>query len=181
VPAFDGRKYQARIDALAERGIDIHGEAALVRTFTPTSVLDAGCGTGRVAIELARDGISVVGVDLDESMIAEARRRAPELEWIEADLSTLALGRGFDVVVLAGNVPLFCDPGARPSLVRACADHVVEGGSMIAGFGLGQGYDLAEYDAACTEAGLELAERRATWEGAPFDGRSRYAVSVHRR
>ena len=51
------------------------------------SVLDAGCGTGRVAIELARHGVDVVGVDVDASMIGEARRRAPELEWVEADLA----------------------------------------------------------------------------------------------
>jgi 2-polyprenyl-3-methyl-5-hydroxy-6-metoxy-1,4-benzoquinol methylase len=181
VPGFDGSKYQARIDALAERGIDVHGEAALVRTFEPAAVLDAGCGTGRVAIELARHGIDVVGIDVDESMIAEARRRAPELEWIEADLATVALGRHFDVVVLAGNVPLFCDPGSRASLVRACAAHVVAGGSMIAGFQLGKGYVLAEYDNACAAAGLEPVERYATWDGARFEGDSEYVVAVHHR
>src|SRR5579862_3486103 len=105
---FDGREYQARFDALADKGLDVHGEARLVRSLTPTSVLDAGCGTGRVAIELSRHGIDVVGVDVDQSMIAEAKRRAPTLTWVTADLSTLVLGRLFDVVILAGNVPIFC-------------------------------------------------------------------------
>ena len=93
---FDGREYHARFDALTDRGVDVHGEATLVRSLLPMSrdaragdsgsVLDAGCGTGRVAIELARHGITTVGVDVDASMIAEARRRAPELEWLQADL-----------------------------------------------------------------------------------------------
>ena len=49
--------YQARFDRLAASGQDVHGEATFVRAYSPSSVLDAGCGTGRVAIELARHGI----------------------------------------------------------------------------------------------------------------------------
>jgi 2-polyprenyl-3-methyl-5-hydroxy-6-metoxy-1,4-benzoquinol methylase len=181
VPTFDGRSYQARFDALADRGLDVHGEAALVRTWRPVSVLDAGCGTGRVAIELARHGIDVVGVDVDRSMIQEARRRAPELAWVDADLATLALGRRFDVVVLAGNVPLFCPVATRSALVEACAAHVVSGGVMVAGFQLDHGYLLADYDRQCREAGLTLDARWATWDRQPFGDGDGYAVSVHRR
>ena len=181
MPQFDGRAYQARFDELAEKGVDVHGEAMLVRSFEPASVLDAGCGTGRVAVELARDGIDVVGVDVDASMIAEARHRAPGLTWIEADLSTLALDRRFDVVVLAGNVPLFCDPGTRRRMVESCAGHVAAEGRLVSGFQLGQGYLLEDYDAACTSAGLELSERWSTWDRRPFSALSVYAVSVHRR
>ena len=181
MPTFDGREYQARIDALADKGVDVHGEATLIRGFNPASVLDAGCGTGRVAIELARHDIDTVGVDVDPSMIAEARRRAPEVEWIQSDLATLSLGRSFGVVVLAGNVPLFCPLEARASLVQACAAHVQPGGAMIAGFQLDQGYELNDYDSACDAAGLTLVQRSATWDGAQFAADSSYAVSVHTR
>jgi SAM-dependent methyltransferase len=187
VPNFDGKAYQARFDALAEKGTDVHGEASLVRTLAPATVLDAGCGTGRVAIELARHGVDVVGADVDASMIGEARRRAPELEWVEADLSALALGRRFDVVVMAGNVPLFCPPARRSALVEACAAHVAQGGALVAGFELGRGYGLDDYDSVCLATGLVLAERWATWDRQPFlqddhlQGRNQYAVSVHRR
>jgi len=179
--AFDGEEYQARFDALAERGIDVHGEARLVRSLTPTSVLDAGCGTGRVAIELSRHGIEVVGVDVDTSMIAEARRQAPQLEWVEANLATLALGRHFDAVVLAGNVPLFCVVEARPALIESCAAHVRPGGTMVTGFQLDGSYRLDELDASCQGAGLTLIERWATWDRHPFGPGDRYAVSLHRR
>ena len=50
-------------------------------------VLDAGCGTGRVAVELAARGFSMVGVDADSGMLTTARAKLPEVEWIEADLS----------------------------------------------------------------------------------------------
>jgi SAM-dependent methyltransferase len=181
VTGFDGREYQARFDALADRGVDVHGEASLVRSLSPESVLDAGCGTGRVAIELARHGIEVVGVDVDASMIAEARRRAPRLEWVREDLATLDLGRCFDVVVLAGNVPLYCPVASRPALVEACAAHVARGGAMVAGFQLDRGFTLDEYDPACEAAGLTLVDSWATWDGQPFLPARGYAVSVHRR
>lgn len=181
VSHFDGKAYQARFDSLAAQGVDVHGEASLVRSLDPGTVLDAGCGTGRVAIELARHGIEVVGVDIDASMITEARRRAPGLVWIQADLATLALGRHFDVVVVAGNVPLFCPAAERRALVEACATHVASGGSMVAGFQLDQGFGIVDHDLACGEAGLTLANRWSTWDCEPFTGESRYAVSLHRR
>lgn len=177
---FDGRAYQKRFDALAKNGVDVHGEATFIRALKPRSVLDAGCGTGRVAIELALHDIDVVGVDIDESMLAEAGRLAPDLTWIKADLSTLALGRTFDVVVLAGNVPLFCPVQNRQRLANACAAHVGPDGAMLAGFQLNRDYDLAEYDAACADAGLSLVDRWSTWDRQPFETGCSYAVSMHR-
>ena len=178
--AWDGDDYQARFDRLAATGEDVHGEATFVRTYQPTSVLDAGCGTGRVAVELARHGIEVVGVDVDASMLATARRHAPALVWVESDLAALHLGRTFDVVVMAGNVPLFTPAGTEAALVTGVARHVAPGGALIAGFSLDRGYDGPAYDADAAAAGLELAERFATWARAPFAG-GNYAVSVHHR
>ncbi|OLR91274.1 class I SAM-dependent methyltransferase [Actinokineospora bangkokensis] len=178
--SWNGEDYQSRFDALAAQGRDVHGEAAFVRAFAPASVLDAGCGTGRVGIELARHGVEVVGVDVDRSMLATAARLAPHLTWHHADLTTLDLGRVFDVVVMAGNVPLFTPPGTEAALVAGVARHVAPGGALIAGFSLDRGYSAADYDAHCAAAGLDLVERFATWSRDPFDGGD-YAVSAHRR
>jgi SAM-dependent methyltransferase len=175
---WEGDDYQRRFDALAASGTDVHGEATFVRAFGPQSVLDAGCGTGRVAIELAKHGIEVVGVDVDASMLTTAHRLAPDITWVESDLAGLDLGRVFDVVVMAGNVPLFTPPGTQAALVAGVARHV--GGVLIAGFSLDRDYTAAEYDAHAAAAGLLLVERFATWDRAPFDGGD-YAVSVHRR
>ena len=177
--SWDGAAYQARFDQLAKQGLDVHGEATLVRSLSPRSVFDAGCGTGRVATELARHGIDVVGVDLDASMIAEARRVAPSLEFHVGDVATISLNRLFDVVVLAGNVPLFCPPSMRSALVENSAHHLQPDGTLIAGFQLNGDYSLAEYDLACNSAGLTLQHRWSTWDGAPFSTASTYAVSLH--
>ena len=189
---WDGGDYQARFDALAAEGVDVHGEVRLVLSFAPATVLDAGCGTGRVAIELARRGVDVVGVDVDPSMLATARARAPGIRFERADLAdpALDLGRTFDLVVLAGNVPLFTPPGTQDALVAGCARHVGPGGLLVAGFQLGRGYSLAAYDAACGAAGLVPVERWSTWDRDPFPPgpevggpleEAPYAVSVHRR
>lgn len=176
---WDGGEYQRRFDELAAAGTDVHGEATFVRAYEPGSVLDAGCGTGRVAIELARHGIEVVGVDVDASMLATAAERAPELTWVRADLADLDLGRRFDLVVMAGNVPLFTPAGTEAALVAGVARHVVPGGRLVAGFQLGRGYGLGSYDEHCRRAGLELAERFATWDRHELTNGD-YAVSVHR-
>ena len=176
----DGDSYQARFDSLAAKGADVHGEASFVERLGPRSVLDAGCGSGRVAIELARRGIDVVGVDVDRSMLTTAQRLAPELTWIEANLSGLDLGRQFDVVVMAGNVMVFVAPGMHAAVVAGVAGHVAPGGALVAGFQLDRGYRLAEYDEHCRAAGLALAARYSTWDGAPWVDGGSYAVSVHR-
>jgi SAM-dependent methyltransferase len=180
---WDGDAYQAQFDRLAAGGHDVHGEATFVASLDPppTSVLDAGCGTGRVAIELALRGMTLVGVDVDRSMLDRARRAAPDVEWIEHDLTTLDLGRTFSVVVMAGNVPLFTPPGTHAALVAGCARHVAPGGALVAGFQLGRGYELDAYDEHCRAAGLTLTDRYATWDREPFRARGDYAVSVQRR
>ena len=178
--AWDGDEYQRRFDALAATGVAMHGEVELVMTFAPSTVLDAGCGTGRVAIELDRRGVDVVAADIDASMLSTARARAPHLPWVESDLAELHLGRTFDVVVMAGNVPLFTAPGSQPALIAGVARHVAPGGRLISGFSLGRGYSAGQLDADATSAGLELEQRWSTWDCRPFDATSDYVVSVHR-
>lgn len=183
-----GDDYDARWRALEADGHAVHGEAELVWRLGPATVLDAGCGTGRVGIELARRGATVVGVDLDEAMLATARRKAPDLTWLSADLSTLDLAAAgaaptaFDVVVAAGNVMIFLAPGTEAATVARLVAHLHPGGTLVAGFQLTHAaYGLDRYDADCAAAGLELAERWATWDREPWAPGGDYAVSVHRR
>ncbi len=78
--------YDERWRQMEQSGRWVHGEADLVCWFEPRTVLDAGCGTGRVAVELHRRGLEVVGVDVDPQMLGQARGKTPEVTWIEADL-----------------------------------------------------------------------------------------------
>jgi SAM-dependent methyltransferase len=176
-----GDAYDRRYDERAAAGENVHGEVDFVMRFAPRSALDAGSGTGRVARELARRGVDVVGVDLDADMLATARRRSPELAWVEGDLAAFELGRTFDVVVAAGNVMILLTPGSEHAVLANIARHLSAGGLLIAGFQLRRDHlTLAEYDALTTAAGFELAERWSTWDRNEWRPDSDYAVSVHR-
>jgi len=179
-----GDAYDRRFDDLAAAGVDVHGEAALVDSYAPGAVLDAGCGTGRVAIELARRGRRVVGVDVDASMLATARAKAPALEWVHGDLTdpTLEFGRAFDVVVMAGNVLLFVPARTEGLVIANAARWLVPGGRLVSGYSLRPGgLGPAEHDALAVTSGLVLEDRWSTWDRRPFGHRDDYAVSVHRR
>lgn len=89
-------------------------EAALDRLpESPARVLDVGTGTGAGAIILARrfPGASVVGVDLSDAMLAEARRNTPaelDVTYQRADASALPFPDGsFDLVAHANMIPFF--------------------------------------------------------------------------
>ncbi|RPA19919.1 bifunctional 2-polyprenyl-6-hydroxyphenol methylase/3-demethylubiquinol 3-O-methyltransferase UbiG [Gordonia sp. OPL2] len=182
-----GDRYDERWARLAASGQSVHGEAALidslVRDLENATILDAGCGTGRVAIELNRRGHEVVGTDIDESMLATARRKAPEIDWLLADLAHLGdhVDATFDVAVLAGNVMIFVDPGTEARVVEQVTHRLVPHGLLVAGFQVRTDrLPIEDYDRYATAAGLELVARWATWDREPYTGGD-YAVSVHRR
>ncbi len=182
-----GAAYDSRWAALKATGQNVHGEADLVSELLTSEgadqknkrVLDAGCGTGRVAIELNRRGVATVGVDLDPSMLTEAKRKSPDIVWLQADLSSVNLNQQFDLIVMAGNVMIFLDPGTEPLVLANLSSHLKPAGMLLAGFQLGK-LDLASYDRHAKSAGLVLCDRWATWQREPYRG-GNYAVSLHRR
>ena len=175
-----GDDYDATYTRRAAAGENVHGEADFVETLAPRSVLDAGCGTGRVARELHRRGYDVTGVDIDPEMLGTARKHAGAT-WVLGDLATVDLGRRFDVVVMAGNVMIFLAPGSEGAVLANLARQLEPGGALVAGFQLQPGrLTLARYDELAAAAGLRLAERWATWDREPWVEGGPYAVSVHR-
>ncbi len=111
-------------------------EAALdALDLSPARVLDLGTGTGRAAFLLAQryQQAEVVGVDLAEDMLAEARRLTPpevagRVRFEQADAERLSYPDGsFDVVSLANMIPFF------EELARVTAS----GGAVVFSFSAG--------------------------------------------
>jgi SAM-dependent methyltransferase len=185
------QRYAERFRAMAARGDDVHGEAAFVAGLVdpPARVLDAGCGTGRVAIRLAELGYDVLGVDVDAAMLAMARDEAPELDWRVGDLAVLDTGQRFDVVVVAGNTIPLLEPGSLESAAAHLAAQLDEGGLLACGFGLDAAHlpgdcpvtTLADVDRAFAAAGLAPVDRFSTWDRAPYDETAGYVVTLHSR
>jgi cyclopropane fatty-acyl-phospholipid synthase-like methyltransferase len=66
-------------------------------------VLDVPCGNGRHAIELARQGVRMTGVDISAGFLEEARRNAPEVEWVQSDMRNIPSSSRFDAAYCWGN------------------------------------------------------------------------------
>ena len=177
-----GESYDERFRELAASGVDVHGEAAYVAALVPPGacVLDAGCGTGRVGIELARRGYDVVGVDSDASMLSVARKAAPDLEWRLEDLAALSDGPSYDLVVAAGNVMIFLAPGTGPTVVARLAAALRPGGLLVSGWRTDE-LAVAEYDEWASAAGLVPVARHATWQGEPLTADAGWCVAVDSR
>ena len=76
-------------------------------------VLDACCGTGDLAVAAARAGGHVTGLDFSERMLERARRKAPELEWVQGDLLELPFADGsFDAATVGFGIRNVEDVGA---------------------------------------------------------------------
>jgi SAM-dependent methyltransferase len=187
-----GRSYAERFAALAAAGHDMHGEATYCASLAPPGgrILDAGCGTGRVAVRLAELGFRCVGVDADESMLAVAREASDAVIWQLLDLVDVAmLDGGFDLIVAAGNVIPLLAPGSEGAVIAGLASQLAADGVLITGFGLDAAhlpldeapFGLAKYDGWCEAADLELLTRHSTWAADPYVDGAGYAVSLHKR
>ena len=97
-------------------------------------VLDLGCGTGRVALHLARRGHEVTGIDRDASLVEEMLARAAaeglSVEGEAADVRRLALGRAFGLALAPMQlVQLLRGREERAALLARVAAHLRPGGT----------------------------------------------------
>ncbi len=98
------------------------------------SVLDLGCGTGRLAAALAAGGRSVVGVEPAVAMLEVARRRSggEGVAWVEADAREVRLGRCFDAVLLTGHTfQVFLTGADQRAVLRTVAAHLGPEGRFV--------------------------------------------------
>lgn len=162
---------------MAADGRAVHGEADFCASIPGQHVLDAGCGTGRVGVELARRGRTVVGVDNDPDMLVYARQKPEPIEWIHGNLATVDLGRLFDLIVMAGNILNYADPSERADVVANLARHLGQTGHLVIGASLVEGCRFDLVDRWCADAGLRLVEQFSTWDRDRFDDGD-YRVAV---
>lgn len=72
---------------------------------TARSVLELGCGAGRIAIPIAQSGIDIVGIDSSRAMLTRAQRKATaaaadRFTPIHADMRDFTLARKFDLIII---------------------------------------------------------------------------------
>lgn len=175
------QEYAERWRRIAASGTDIFGEARLIDALVPrrASILDAGCGTGRIGGWLAQRGHRVHGVDLDPVLIEYARRDYPEATWEVGDLGRDQLPEGrYDAVVCAGNVMGFIEEDRRAAAVGNIARALAPDARAVVGFGAGRGWEFPDFLDACRGAGLEAEQCYSTWDMRPFTQGSEFLVAV---
>jgi SAM-dependent methyltransferase len=111
---------------------DLTDEAAwLVERLGPEcqSVLEPGCGSGRMLAALAAHGLEVVGIDTSEAMLALARARGAEL--VRADMTDFDLGRRFDGAVSVVSTVGILGSDGLASHLESMARHLEPGGRYL--------------------------------------------------
>lgn len=85
--------------------VDFYGQILEREGLHPKTAVDLACGTGSVAILLARQGLRVIGVDMAPDMLTVASQKASELDdpplFVCQPLQELCLPRGVDLAVCA--------------------------------------------------------------------------------
>ena len=116
--------------------VDFYKEILALEGCRPRTAVDLACGTGSVALLLAREGMQVIGVDLSQEMLCVASQKAQELEnpplFLCQDLSRLWLPRGVDLAVCAlDSLDYITDPAACAEAIRRVYRVLNPGGIFI--------------------------------------------------
>jgi SAM-dependent methyltransferase len=104
------------------------GEPDIVHAAVPegASILELGCGTGRILRPLAALGHPMTGADDSAEMLATS----PELDTVLSPIETLRMDRVFDVVLLASTM-INSDPETRRGFLATVRHHVRDGGIAV--------------------------------------------------
>jgi SAM-dependent methyltransferase len=135
---FFGPGYLALYDGyLAERTeAEVDQLEQLLQLRPPARILDLPCGQGRHAIELARRGYDVTGMDLSAYLLDVARARASRagvaVRWLTGDMRQPIRGETFDVITnLYTSFGYFADDADDRAVLDAAAHMLEQGGRFV--------------------------------------------------
>lgn len=95
-------------------------------------ILDVGCGTGQLTAQVAQSGATVVGLDLNEAMLEQARSNYPDLEFILGNAANFRVQEPFDAVFSNAALHWVLD---AEGAVRSMAAALKPGGRLVAELG----------------------------------------------
>ncbi len=115
-----------------EGELDFYREFARDAKAKEQSILEVGCGTGRVTLQLAPDGVKIIGVDIDDEMLKVARSKRADIRWEQGDMRTFDLGETFGLIILPGDSFQFmCTPEDQVKALETFKRHLAPGGILV--------------------------------------------------
>lgn len=134
--------HYAKYYDLLYRDKDYAGEAAYVLDLlasngvTEGSLLELGCGTGRHALEFARNGFAVDGYDLSPGMVAAAntlkQKTSVEVNFQVGDVRALRTGKKYNAVVSLFHVASYqTETLDLLAMFETAAEHLMPGGIFV--------------------------------------------------
>ncbi len=132
-------------------------------------VLDLGCGAGEpMARYLIDAGCSLTGVDSSESMIAIAKNRFANAEWLVGDMRKIVLGTRFDVII-AWDSFFHLSMDDQRSMFKVFESHIRENGILIFTCGPQNGEAIGDmFGSPLFHASLDLSEYEELLKSAGF-------------
>ncbi|MCH5586545.1 class I SAM-dependent methyltransferase [Shimazuella sp. AN120528] len=113
---------------------DIHYYVELAKQ-TGGPVIELGCGTGRMSIAIAKEGIEVVGVDFSAEKLAVAKQKSDDLglshriKWVESSITNFQLPETFPLIIMPDRSFLqLINIRDQLSALKAIRRHLEEGG-----------------------------------------------------
>lgn len=99
-------------------------------------VLEVACGTGRLTLPIAREGVDITGLDVSPTMLAKARLNAAatgaEIDWLEQDCREMRLPRRFALIFSATNaMQHLLDVASACAFLRRAGEGLLPGGKLV--------------------------------------------------
>lgn len=152
------------------------GEPEIVHAALPAgaTILELGCGVGRMTHELVRLDHTVTAVDESPEMLAHVRGAAT----VRSRIEDLDLGRSFDCVLLASHFVNVSDPDERRRLLEVCVRHLATDG-VVAIETYPEGWHPVVGDVDGNDD-LSIRFLRADWDGQTVRAEIEYRVGDRR-
>lgn len=139
---WDSKNYASNFSFVYEYGEEVMN---LLDSKTGMTVVDLGCGNGQLTKQLSDKGMDVIGIDQSEEMLTLARKSYPQIEFICADATSVAVDKKVDAIF---SNAVFHWIDNQDDLIKNIVKQLKEGGQLVCEFG---GYGNTELIQAALE------------------------------
>jgi ubiquinone/menaquinone biosynthesis C-methylase UbiE len=112
--------------------VDFYRELIAQSPLDSNRVLEVACGTGRITLQLAKDGVDITGLDISSELLDIARAKSvgmSNVNWVLGDMRTFEIGTKFGCVIIPGHSFQFMNtPDDQVKCLEQIKRHLVPDG-----------------------------------------------------